>query len=183
MLSYTDIQPGVFFIEDGVIYETIDSTFSKKSRQKGSNQVKIKNVSTGATVTKTLKASQTFEEAELEKEDYIFVYRNEKEIVIHEKDDPSKRISTNIDIPNLIPAKEIITALIHNGEILNFILPIKVKLKVTEAPPTIRGNTSQGGTKQVTVETGAKISTPLFIKEGEYIIVKTSTGKYIERAK
>ena len=60
-------------------------------------------------------------------------------------------------------------------------LPIKVELKVTEAPPAVRGDTSKGGTKQITLETGATINAPLFINEGEIIRVNTETGEYVER--
>ena len=62
-------------------------------------------------------------------------------------------------------------------------LPVKVDLKVKEAPPSIRGNTAQGGSKLLTLETGAVINGPLFIEEGEMIRVNTETGEYVERAK
>ena len=60
-------------------------------------------------------------------------------------------------------------------------MPIKMDLKVTEAPPSIKGNTAQGGTKVVELETGAKISVPLFINTGDMIRVNTDTGEYTER--
>ena len=53
--------------------------------------------------------------------------------------------------------------------------------KVTEAPPATRGNTAQGGTKTVTIETDAQINTPLFINEGDIIRINTTTGEYVER--
>ena len=59
---------------------------------------------------------------------------------------------------------------------------IKVDLKVTEAPPSIRGNTAQGGTKIVTLETGATVDAPLFVNEGDVVRVNTTTGEYVERA-
>ena len=60
-------------------------------------------------------------------------------------------------------------------------LPIKMELKVTEAPPNTRGNTAQGGSKVVTLETGANIDVPMFINEGDVIRVNTETGEYVER--
>ena len=60
-------------------------------------------------------------------------------------------------------------------------LPIKMEVKVTEAPPGVKGNTAQGGSKTVTVETGAKVITPLFIEIGDVIRVNTTTGEYTER--
>ena len=75
------------------------------------------------------------------------------------------------------------TILNFNGNPINIELPIKMDFKVIEAPPAIRGNTADGGTKQVTLETGIKVSTPLFVKVGDTIRINTETGEYVERAK
>ena len=61
-------------------------------------------------------------------------------------------------------------------------MPIKVELKVVEAHPAVKGNTAQGGTKLVKLETGAEVQVPMFIKEGEIIKINTETGEYTERA-
>jgi len=66
-------------------------------------------------------------------------------------------------------------------KIVNIRLPIRMDFKVVEAPPAIRGNTSQGGTKTVTVETDSQVVVPLFINEGDTIRINTQTGKYTER--
>ncbi|MFZ2555222.1 MAG: elongation factor P, partial [Minisyncoccia bacterium] len=66
-------------------------------------------------------------------------------------------------------------------KIFNVKLPVKVELKVTEAPPDVRGNTAQGGSKIVTLETGATLNVPMFIKEGDVLRINTETGEYAER--
>jgi elongation factor P len=58
---------------------------------------------------------------------------------------------------------------------------VKLEFRVVEAPPAIRGNTADGGSKQVTLETGIKVNTPLFVKEGDMIRINTETGEYVER--
>jgi elongation factor P len=60
-------------------------------------------------------------------------------------------------------------------------IPVKMEFVVTEAPPALKGNTAQGGTKVVTIEGGAKISAPLFVNEGDTIRINTQTGSYVER--
>jgi elongation factor P len=60
-------------------------------------------------------------------------------------------------------------------------MPIKVDLKVTEAPPAVKGNTAQGGSKEITLETGATINAPLFINEGDIVRINTELGAYVER--
>jgi elongation factor P len=75
-----------------------------------------------------------------------------------------------------------VETLAFNGNIFRVKLPIKVELKVVEAPPDVRGNTAQGGSKVVTLETGASLDVPMFVKEGDVIRINTDTGEYVERA-
>ena len=67
------------------------------------------------------------------------------------------------------------------GKIIGIRLPVKVELKVTEAPPAVKGDTSKGASKQITLETGATLSAPIFVNEGDVIRVNTETGEYVER--
>jgi len=73
------------------------------------------------------------------------------------------------------------TVLNFNSQPINIELPVKIALRVVEAPPNVRGNTVSSGGKIITLETGLKISAPLFIKEGEKIIVNTERGEYVSR--
>ena len=183
-LDYTDVQSGVFFKMDGIMYETLEATFSKKHRQKGSNQVRIKNLCTGAVLSKTLHSSDKLEDVFTEKETYVFVYARGDEVVVYPASKPSERAtlpSALLSGSDLLPSGTEVTALIADGEIITLQAPLKVDLIVTEAPPSIRGNTTQGGTKKVVVETGAVITTPLFIETGDCIRVNTTTESYTER--
>ena len=68
-----------------------------------------------------------------------------------------------------------------NDKLFRVKLPVKVELKVTEAPPDVRGNTAQGGSKIVELETGATVNVPMFVKLGDVIRINTDTGEYVER--
>jgi len=68
-----------------------------------------------------------------------------------------------------------------NDKPIDIILPAEVSLKVVEAPPGVKGNTVQGGSKIIMLETGMKVSTPLFVNEGDNVIIKTKTGKFDRR--
>ena len=67
------------------------------------------------------------------------------------------------------------------GKIIGIKIPIKMELKVTDAPPAVRGNTAQGGSKLITLETGTTLNAPLFINEGDIVRINTTTGEYVER--
>ena len=73
------------------------------------------------------------------------------------------------------------TALVFQDKIIRISLPIKVQLKVTDAPPGFKGDTAQGGTKLVTLETGATVQAPLFIETGDVLEINTDTGEYSKR--
>ncbi|KKU19283.1 MAG: hypothetical protein A2119_00390 [Candidatus Colwellbacteria bacterium GWA2_46_10] len=75
----------------------------------------------------------------------------------------------------------VVRAIKFNGEIINIEVPIKAEYRVVEAPPNVRGNTAQSGTKQVVIETGVKVSTPMFVEIGDVIRINTETGEYVER--
>ena len=74
-------------------------------------------------------------------------------------------------------------AILINGGIVDLQLPIKMEFRVIESPPSFKGNTAQGGTKAVVIETGAKINVPMFIEQGDIIRVNTQDGIYVERVK
>jgi elongation factor P len=76
----------------------------------------------------------------------------------------------------------IVETMVFEDKVIGVKLPIKVDLKVTEAPPAVRGDTSSGATKQITLETGAIINAPLFITEGEVLTISTVSGEYVSRA-
>ena len=183
-LQYTDLTSGVYFNMQGEVYEVIDSTFSKKSRQQGSNQVRIRRLDTGAVTSKTLHSSDVFESVDIEKERFVFIYARGDEAWFHKEGNPKERIHIPAQsIPNveLLPEKITVTALVENERILTVRPPIKVDVVVKEAPPNVRGNTAQGGNKHVVVGNGFTISAPLFIETGDVIRVNTETGEYDSR--
>jgi elongation factor P len=102
-----------------------------------------------------------------------------------EEKDPSKRFSfTEEQIGSgskFLKPNEVMDGIVFNDKIINVVVPIKVQLKVTDAPPGIKGDTAQGGTKTVVLETGAEINAPLFIEAGDVIEINTESGEYVRR--
>jgi elongation factor P len=75
-----------------------------------------------------------------------------------------------------------VTVVSYQGEIIGINLPNSVELKVVETEPGVKGNTATGATKNATLETGLKVQVPLFINEGDVLLISTSDGRYISRA-
>jgi elongation factor P len=185
MLSYTDLKPGVIFVRKGEPYKVLEYDFVRMQAQKPTVQLKLKNLLTGKIVQMGAQQSDSFEEAEIESLPVQFIYSRNDEFWFHPVGDPSGRFLLKEDLvgdaSKFLKGGVEVSAQKFDEKIVAIELPIKVDLKVKEAPPSIKGNTSGGGTKAVVLETGVKVNTPLFINTGDVIRVNTSNGEYVER--
>lgn len=186
MLSYTDLKKGILFVMNSEPYEVLDSGFLRMQQRKAVVQTKIRNLMTGKVLDRNFQPSDSFEEAEIERKDASFIYAHRGEYWFHEAGNPKARFSMKSEdigeAAQFLKPNTPVTTFAFNGKIISVKLPVKMELTVIEAPPAIRGNTAQGGMKQITLEGGAKISAPLFLEEGDVVRVNTETGAYVERA-
>jgi len=185
MLAYNEIKPKKFIVLEGEPYEVLSSHVFRKQQRKPVNQTKLKNIITGKVTEYSFHQSESVHEAELEKKDFKYLYQKGSEVWLSHPENPKERhmvpyeqIKNEL---NYIMPNDTIEALIYNEEIIGFSLPNKVHLKVKDAPPNIKGNTSSGGNKVVVLETGYSVTTPLFIEAGDCIEVNTETGEYTGR--
>jgi len=180
-----DLRVGIFFILEGQPFEVLYSQHLKMQQRRPVMQTRIKNLLTGKIVERNFQQSDHFEEADIQKKEVKFLYSHRGEHWFSEIDDSSKRfkLDENLigDSARFLKPNTIVTSLLFNNQTINIELSVKMDFKVIEAPPSVRGNTVQGGTKQVKIETGAMIDAPLFINEGDVIRVNTQTGEYAER--
>lgn len=184
MLNYSELKKKSRIIIDNEPYEIIESASSVKARGGSVLQTKLKNLKTGNIISKTFHPGETFEEPEILKLEVKFIYSHKDKHVFTEKDNPSKRFKLTFqqvgEKADFLKPNQIIEALIFNNEIINVSLPIKINLKVKEAPPSLKGE-SQIGNKVVVLETGVKITVPSFIKSGDVIEINTENREYVRR--
>lgn len=185
MLEYNEIVPGKIIIHDDEPWEVIASHVFRKQQRKPVNATKLKNMITGRVTEYSFGQSEKAEEADIENKNIKFIYERQGEYWFHEEGNPAKRFSLSEDQigygARFIKKDAIAKAIMFEEKIIGVEMPIKVDLKVVEAPPSIKGNTAQGGNKVVKVETGASVNAPLFVNEGDVIRVNTGTGEYVER--
>lgn len=185
MLAYTELTKGTLFILDGDPYEVIEMNFLRMQQRKATVNTRIRNLITGKILERNWQASDNFEEAEIERKNSKFLYSNRGEYWFCAEKDPADRFSLSAEVigeqAKFLKANMAVVATIFKGKVIKIILPIKMDFKVIEAPPSIKGNTAQGGNKVVTLEGGATINAPLFVNEGDIIKVNTETGEYVER--
>jgi len=185
MLNYNEVVQKKFIILDGAPYEVLTSHVFRKQQRKPVNQTKLKNLITGKVTEYSFHQAETIEEAEIDERAIKFLYQNRGEFWFCEANDPSVRFSLPEDVigdaGRFLKANTMVEARIFDEKIIGVKLPIKMDLMVKEAPPSTKGNTAQGGNKQVMLETGASLNVPLFINEGDVIRINTETGEYVER--
>ncbi len=187
MLKHTEIKKGKLIILDNEPYEVILHSHKVKGRGNSVMQTRLKNIKTSRVLQKSFHSSEDVEEAEIEKLKARFVYANRDKCVFHKEGDPSYRFAlTDEQIEQkqeYLTGNTPVTALLFKNHIINISIPIKMNLKVKEAPPGVKGNSAEGGTKIVTLETGKDINVPLFIEAGDVVEVNTETGEYVRRVK
>jgi len=185
-MGINDLKRGTLVVIESEPYLVMSVSHQHIGRGGASAQVKVKNLISGKVFDKTFKPADQFEEAQVIKTDSKFIYSRGGEYWFHKIGDPSARFSLDEesvgDSGKFLKPNMELRAISFNDKIISIELPIKMEYEVTEAPPNVKGNTAQGGTKQVVIETGAKITTPMFIETGDIIRVNTQTGEYVERA-
>lgn len=185
MLNYNELKKGTIFVLDGDPYEVLEYEFLRMQQRKPVSKTKIKNLMTGKITEKSFHSSESFDEADIEKKPIKYLYNNKGEYWFSEINDPSKRFSLKdelVGIPGkFLKANTEVKAVKFGERFVTIEVPIKVDLKVKDAPPGFKGDTATGGSKQITLETGATVNAPLFVNTGDIVRVNTETGEYFER--
>jgi len=185
MLSYNELRKGIIFVYENEPYQVIEYEFLRMQQRKPVAKTKIKNLINGKILERNFHQSENFEEVELERKPILYIYQSRGEYWFHEVGKPSARFSLLETVigtaAQFLKSNTEITAILFNEKIITIELPIKMEFKVTDAPPAIRGNTAQGGTKLVTLETGATVNVPLFVNQDDIVRLNTQTGEYVER--
>ncbi len=185
MVSTSDFEKGMVIKMDNDPWQIVDFQFVHPGKGSAFIRTTLKNLKTNKVLDKSFKSGDHFEEIEFEYKKAVYLYKDRKNAVFNLKEN-KQRISFPLEnVKNKIAylRENFDVDLIYIGnELSGLNILKKVALKVIEAPPAIKGDTVTGSTKTVTLETGLKVNAPIFIKEGETILVNTETGEYAGRA-
>ncbi|MBX4192316.1 elongation factor P [Candidatus Parcubacteria bacterium] len=186
MLEYNEILPKKVILIDGEPYEVLDAHVFRKQQRKPVNQTKLRHLITGRITEQAFHQAEKAEEADLSTKPVRYLYTNRGEWWFCADSNPADRFMLDTDLigpaGQFLKPNSVVDALVFDEKIISIRMPIKVDLLVKEAPPAVRGNTAQGGTKEITLETGARLQAPLFINEGDVVRINTETASYVERA-
>ena len=185
MVNVNDFKTGMSIKYEGNIYSVVDYQHVKPGKGAAFVKAKLKNLRTGAIIEITFNSSVKVELAHIEKRDMQFLYSqgdtyyfmdmetyDQIEVKESQLGDDKKYLKENL-VLNIVS---------YEGEILGLQLPDKIEMVVTKTEPGVKGNTTNNAMKDAVLETGMTVKVPLFINEGETIIVSTKDGKYQSRA-
>ncbi|MEE0097173.1 MAG: elongation factor P [Oscillospiraceae bacterium] len=186
MISASDFRNGVTFDMDGKVMQIVEFQHVKPGKGAAFVRVKMKNVMTGAVTETTFNPTAKYPTAYIERKKLEYSY-NDGGIYyfmdMETYDMTAVNASELSDGFKFVKENEECTILSYNGNVFSVEPPNFVTLEVTKTDPGFKGDTATNVTKPATVETGAEIKVPLFINEGDKIVIDTRTGEYLERAK
>ncbi len=183
-MTTSDFKKGLAIKYNGDTYVLVGYQFVNPGKGSAFTRAKIKNVRSLKVVEVTFKSGENIEEANMEYKRCQYMYNDGTEYQFMDNTNyeqfgmPADAIAEQAMY--LMDGGEVTVVFVDNMPV-SLQLPPKMEFDVTEAPPGEKGDTATGGTKQVTIQTGAKVAAPLFIKEGDRIRVNTETGEYVER--
>lgn len=184
-LAYNEAKEKVYIVLDGAPYEVLSSHVFRMQMRKPVNQTKLRNLISGKVTERSFHQSETVEEADIEFNNITFLYQSRGEFWFSEEGNPKNRYKLEEALigtgGKFLKSNMLVEAMVFEEKVIGIKLPVKMDLKVIDAPPAVKGNTVQGGSKLVTLEGGATVNAPMFINEGDILRVNTETGDYVER--
>jgi elongation factor P len=184
-LSYNEILSKKIINYDGEPYEVLSAHIFRMQQRKPVNQTKLRNLVSGKVIEISFHQNETLQEADIDTMQANYLYTSRGECWFAEVGNPKNRFSFSEDVVGdkvqWLAPNAVVDVFRYEEKPMTIKIPVKVELEVKEAPPTIKGNTATGGTKTVTLVTGAKVNVPLFINSGDVIRINTDTGDYAER--
>ena len=184
-ININDIKNGMTVIIDGKICLIEEFQHVKPGKGSAFMKMKLRNLRTGSLVEETYNTNIKIERARVEKSKMQYLYNDGENYVFMNNETyeqleiPKEKLSNEI---KYLKENMEIDLSTYEGEIIGINLPEKVEYEVTETTDATKGNTTNNATKDATIETGYTLRVPLFISQGEHIIVSTIDGKYVSRA-
>ncbi|MBS0288785.1 MAG: elongation factor P [Proteobacteria bacterium] len=184
--STNEFKSGVKIMYEGDPCAIIENEYVKPGKGQAFNRVKLRNLKTGRVLEKTFKSGDTVEAADVLDVEMQYLYNDGEHwhfMMQETYEQHEMNASTVGDAAKWLKEQDICIVTLWNGQPLIVAPPNFVTLTIVDTDPGLRGDTSGGGTKPATLETGAVVRVPLFLSIGETVKVDTRTGEYVSRVK
>ena len=185
MINVNEFKSGMTITYEGNIYMVLDFQHVKPGKGAAIVKAKLRNLRTGSIAEYTFNAGTKVEQARIEKKAMQFLYSmNDTYYFMNMNDYEQIELDKKLlgDDYDLLKENIEVDIIFYEGEMLGMNLPDKIALKVVHTEPAVKGNTTSSAMKDATLETGKVIKVPLFIEEGEELLISSKDGKYVSRA-
>jgi elongation factor P len=184
VIDVNELRKGVTFTMDGEIFKVLEYQHHKPGRGKATIRTSLRNLRSGATIQHNFTSGDRVEDIRIDKNKMQYLY-NDGDFYhfmdVRTYDQVALPAAVMVDAASFLKDNQEIEIAFYEGEPIDVNLPTTVELEVVEAELAVAGDTATGATKQVTLETGLKVSVPLFVNVGDVIRVDTRSGSYITR--
>ena len=185
--STNEFKPGLKVILEGEPCSILDSEFVKPGKGNAFTRTKFRNLISGRVWERTYRSGETIQAADVVELEMEYLYTDGNEWHFMNTDGSYEQIAANEvavgDNKHWLIEQDRCTLTLWNGDPISVVPPNFVDLKVKHTDPGVKGDTAAGGFKEATLDTGAKIRVPLFIRTGELLRIDTRTGEYVSRSK
>ena len=185
MIIVNDLRPGLYFENEGNLYQVLGVDRNKTAMRQMIVKIKVKNLRSGVINEISFTGGDKVEQATVEKKKMQYLYDSGDTLVFMDNDTydqveiPKDRLKWELNF--LVPNLDVDIST-YNGEVLGVMLPDKVELELTECEQAVKGDTATSALKNAVTETGLSLKVPMFINQGDRVIVSTIDGKYSGRA-
>lgn len=186
MGSTTDFRNGLVIRFNGELHQIVEWRHHKPGKGGAMVQTKLKNLRTGSSFENRFRPGESVDVVRLERRQYQYLYPEGDELCFMDQETYEQiHVSRDIfgDAVRFLKEGTVCQIALDGETPIEGEMPITVELAVTETEPGVRGDTATGGKKTAVVETGASVTVPLFIEQGEVLKIDTRTGEYLERVK
>ena len=184
MISAGDFRNGITLEIEGNIYQIMEFQHVKPGKGAAFVRTKLKNIINGGVVEKTFRPTEKFPAARIDRVDMQYLY-SDGDLFHFMNTETFDQIALNADdigdALKFVKENEMVKICSYNGNVFAVEPPLFVELEITDTEPGFKGDTATGATKPATVETGAVVSVPLFVEQGDKIKIDTRTGEYLSR--
>lgn len=181
-----EFKSGLKIILDNDPYTIVENEFVKPGKGQAFNRVKVRNLKNGRTIERTFKSGESIEAADVVELEAQYLYNDGETWNFMSPQTFEQYIADKVAVEEAmkwLKEQDLCTLIVWNGAPLSVTPPNFVELTVADTDPGLKGDTSGGGGKPATLETGAVVRVPLFIQIGEVLKIDTRSGEYVSRAK
>jgi elongation factor P len=185
MLSISEIKTGKVIVVNKAPFVVTKADHHKMGRGGAVLKVKLRNLIDSSVLEQTFQGNDKAEEASTERKKANYMYKDDSNAYLMDNESYEQfelTLDTIGDKVIFLKDGTDVDVLYFDGNPVAIDLPIKMEFKVVESPPGVKGNSAGNVTKKVKIETGAEISVPMFINEGDMVRINTDSGEYVERA-